>query len=125
MLQGDPAHLRMLLDNLVSNALRYTPRGGTVNVELRSDGATLILEVADSGPGIAPEDQARVFDRFYRGANVNAIEGAGTGSGLGLAIVKAVAEQHGARVELRAGLPNGEGGAGLAVRVVFGGADPR
>ena len=120
LLQGDPAHLRMLLDNLVSNALRYTPRGGTVNVELRSEGATLILEVADSGPGIAAEDQARVFDRFYRGANVNAIDGAGTGSGLGLAIVKEVAEQHSARVELGAGLPGAEGASGLAVRVIFG-----
>lgn len=121
--KGDVVNLRTMLNNLVDNALCYTPRGGTVNVALRREGSTLTIEVADSGPGIAADDRARAFDRFYRGANVNAIDGAGTGSGLGLAIVKQVAQQHSARVELGAGLPGTDGASGLAVRVIFGEPD--
>ncbi len=109
---GNTEGLRILLANLVENAVRYTPQGGRVDVFVRrqEDGSASV-EVADTGPGIAIKDQARVFDRFYRGEATTE-----PGTGLGLAIVKTVADRHGARVELK----NGETG-GLRVRVVFPG----
>jgi two-component system OmpR family sensor kinase len=107
--QGDPAALRVLLANLVENGLRYTPAGGRVDLAvLRTQGCPA-LEVRDTGPGIPEADQARVFDRFYRGEATHE-----PGTGLGLAIVKAIADRHGARVLLR----NGADG-GLEARVVF------
>ena len=110
LVMGDTEGLRILLTNLVENAIRYTPQGGKVDVFVhrRQDG-NASLEVVDTGPGIAVKDQARVFDRFYRGEAT-----AEPGTGLGLAIVKTVADRHGAKVELK----NGET-RGLSVRVVF------
>jgi two-component system OmpR family sensor kinase len=92
--QGDA--LRMMLRNLLDNAVKYTPASGQVDVSVRIEGEHCVLSVEDSGPGIAPEDRARVFDRFFRATDV-AHE---TGSGLGLAIVKVIAAQHGATVTL-------------------------
>jgi two-component system, OmpR family, sensor kinase len=118
--QGDRTQLSLLLSNLVENALRYTPRGGIVDAEVRCEGGEkVILEVNDNGPGIAAEERAKVFDRFFRGdtAAVHA-----EGSGLGLAIVKAVAEQHGAEVSLHDAPLCGRG---LRVRVCFAQADAR
>jgi signal transduction histidine kinase len=93
-IRGDPESIRILVRNLVDNAVRYTPAGGKVHVTCRvSDGA--VLEVIDTGPGIAAADRERVFDRFYRRATAHE-----SGSGLGLAIVKAIAARHGARVTL-------------------------
>jgi two-component system OmpR family sensor kinase len=107
--RGDHAALETLVDNLVDNALRYT-RAGRVLVRVRSVGHGAILEVEDTGPGIAPAERQRVFDRFYRG------ESAPTGgTGLGLAIVKRIAERHGASVELG----DGVGGTGLRAVVRF------
>jgi two-component system sensor histidine kinase QseC len=80
-----------------------------VKVRTRRDGASAVLEVADNGPGIPEQERARVFDRFYRGADA-----AGSGSGLGLAIARQVAELHGGRIELGDGL----GGRGVSVRFV-------
>jgi two-component system sensor histidine kinase TctE len=92
-IRGSPVLLRELLGNLIDNALRYTPHGGRITVRLRREAAQAILEVEDSGPGIAAADRALVFERFFR------VMGApGDGSGLGLAIVKEIAEQHGATV---------------------------
>jgi two-component system sensor histidine kinase TctE len=90
-----PLLLREALSNLVDNALRYTPAGGSVTVRVRSDAGQAILEVEDTGPGIAPAERAHVFERFYRilGTNI-------PGSGLGLAIVREVAQQHGAEVDI-------------------------
>lgn len=99
--------LQILLNNLVDNAIRYTPGGGRVEVSVALDGAGAVLSVADSGIGIPPESRARVFDRFVR------LEGQGTG--LGLAIVREVAQQHGARLSVE----NGLGGAGTAIRLRF------
>ncbi|HEY9064845.1 MAG TPA: ATP-binding protein [Burkholderiaceae bacterium] len=110
---GDPTQLEMLLDNLIENALRYTPAGGTVDVAARLDDGVPSLAVADDGPGIAPGERERIFDRFYRSAD--AIASGESGSGLGLAIVKAIAERHGADVSLHAGI----GGKGIEVRVAF------
>jgi signal transduction histidine kinase len=108
-IQGNREALRTLARNLVDNAVRYTPPGGTVQVRCRSLGKDAVLEVGDSGPGIAARDRERVFDRFYRRAAAQE-----EGTGLGLAIVKAIAERHGARIEL------GEAsGGGLRVSLSF------
>jgi two-component system sensor histidine kinase TctE len=103
---GDVFLLRDLLDNLVDNALRYTPPGGSVTVRCGAPAAGAFLEVEDDGPGIPPAQRARVFERFVRLAP----DGGATGSGLGLAIVRDIARLHGARVEL------GEGAAGKGAR---------
>jgi signal transduction histidine kinase len=107
--KGDLEALRTLARNLVDNAVRYTPPGGSVRVRCRTTDAQTLLEVIDTGPGIAAADRARVFDRFYRRASANE-----TGTGLGLAIVKAIAARHGARVLLE-DAPSG----GLHVTVSF------
>ncbi|MBY0557918.1 MAG: sensor histidine kinase N-terminal domain-containing protein [Burkholderiaceae bacterium] len=94
---GNPTMLRELLSNLIDNALRYTPSGGSVTVRVRSDETRGILEVEDTGPGIAPAERSRVFERFYRILGNKA-----EGSGLGLAIVREIAQQHGVDVEIYA-----------------------
>ena len=107
-----PAHpdeLRMLLNNLVDNALRYTPSGGQVDVSVLADAHSVELRVEDTGPGIPEALQEKVFERFHRLAGAEQ-----PGSGLGLAIVRRVAERHGARVLLA----NRETG-GLQVRVLL------
>ena len=104
-LEGDAAGLHQLLGNLVSNAVRYTPRGGNVTVRVRQSDAKLVIEVADTGIGIAPEDLPRVFEEFYRSTNARAHSGDGTG--LGLSIVKAVAEQHGGAVSVESAVGQG------------------
>jgi signal transduction histidine kinase len=104
---GDPDALRILVRNLVDNAVRYGPAGGrvSVRVERRTDAtadAAVRLSVEDEGPGIPPTERERVFDRFFR--RPEAAEG---GSGLGLAIVKAIAERHRARIQLTQAAPRG------------------
>jgi signal transduction histidine kinase len=107
--RGDGEALRTLVRNLVDNAVRYTPPYGTVQVRCRSSAQGALLEVTDSGPGIAPADRQRVFDRFYRRAAAQE-----SGTGLGLAIVKAIAERHHANILLDAAP-----GGGLHVAVSF------
>jgi signal transduction histidine kinase len=108
---GHEHALHTLARNLVDNALRYTPSGGRVTVEVRKEEGSAVLEVQDTGPGIPPEERKRVFDRFYR------LEGAGAeGSGLGLSIVKQIADAH--RAEIRLG--EADHGIGLRVTVRFG-----
>jgi two-component system OmpR family sensor kinase len=92
------ARLRELLDALLDNALRYTPPGGVVSFEARPDGKALVLEVLDSGPGIAADERAHVFERFFRGSA--ATTSGEPGSGLGLAVVKALVEAEGATVAI-------------------------
>ena len=92
-INGNPLLLAELLNNLVDNALRYTPRGGHITVRVQSLGEQGVLEVEDSGPGIAPEERERVFDRFYR-----VLGTLSDGSGLGLAIVREIAQTHQATV---------------------------
>ena len=110
MVQGQPEALAVLLRNLLDNALRHTPEGGQVRVQVvpAAQGAGPVLAVDDSGPGIAPEDRDRVLARFYRVPGTP-----GHGSGLGLAIVAAVAERHGARLHIDASAALG--GARIAV----------
>ena len=118
-IQGDPDALRVLLRNLLDNALRYTPEGGKVDVLIRREqgtsGLTAVLEVIDTGPGIPEAERARVFDRFYRVPGT-----ASSGSGIGLALVRTIAERHGGRVELG----SGRDGLGLSVRVTLPAASP-
>jgi len=111
---GDDDGLHTLLRNLVDNAVRYTGSGGRVDVgvELAPDGQA-VLKVCDNGPGIAAEDRDRVFDRFYRRPGMQA-----PGSGLGMAIVKAIADAHGAHVQLAAN-PDAAPHQGLTVSVSF------
>jgi two-component system OmpR family sensor kinase/two-component system sensor histidine kinase QseC len=95
LVRGDREALRVLVRNLVDNGVRYTPAGGWVQVRVHPAGGATLLEVLDSGPGIPAAERERAFDRFHRRAS--APEG---GSGLGLAIVRAIAERHGAGVQL-------------------------
>ncbi|HJV74874.1 MAG TPA: sensor histidine kinase N-terminal domain-containing protein [Noviherbaspirillum sp.] len=97
MVLGNPVMLRELLSNLIDNALRYTPSGGSVTVRVRANAVDeqAILEVEDTGPGIPPAERSHVFERFYRilGSNVE-------GSGLGLAIVREIAQRHDATIDI-------------------------
>lgn len=93
----DAALIERAIGNLIDNAIRVTPPGGTVELRVRPDAEGVRVEVADTGPGVATDDQARVFQRFYQGSKVREQRGS---MGLGLAIVKRVAELHGGRVGL-------------------------
>ena len=95
-LNGQPQALRIMLRNLLENAVKYTPPGGQVDVSFDVQQGQPVLTVEDSGPGIAPENRPRVFDRFFRVSDT-AQE---AGSGLGLAIARAIADRHGARLVL-------------------------
>ncbi|MHB8293347.1 MAG: ATP-binding protein [Acidimicrobiales bacterium] len=86
---GDPLRLRQVVANLLSNAAKFVPPGGNVAVRLVSDGAWASLEVADDGPGIAPDDLPQIFERFFRGRGTRA-----GGSGIGLAVVAGLIEAH-------------------------------
>jgi signal transduction histidine kinase len=92
---GDAQRLYQVISNLLSNAIKYTPNGGTITLTVWTQNDQARLDVRDTGPGIPPEAQARVFERFYRVPNSNNQE---RGTGLGLAIVKSIVEQHGGRV---------------------------
>jgi PAS domain S-box-containing protein len=89
---GDRARLGQVLDNLISNALKFTPAGGTVTARVGADGDRAVIEVADTGSGIPAEEQLRLFERFYRasGAQRDAVPG----TGLGLAICRTILEAH-------------------------------
>ena len=95
---GDDGRLTQLLINLLDNALAHTPPGGAVTVRLRPVSGQVVMEVEDTGPGIAPEHLLRLFERFYRGDPARARESGG--AGLGLAIVKEIAEAHGGTVRV-------------------------
>lgn len=110
---GSEADLRSLIENLVDNALRYSPRDSRVTVCVQRQGPTVALSVVDAGPGIPPAERERVFERFHR------IAGDTTpGSGLGLAIVRAIVERHHASIELAEAKP-GAKPPGLAARILF------
>jgi signal transduction histidine kinase len=106
--RGDADQISALLRNLIDNAVRYTPEGGSVQVECRAADASATLSVADDGPGIPQAEHALVFERFYRGQEARA-----SGSGLGLSIVREVVERHHGSVRLLSGV----GGGGLKVEV--------
>ncbi len=107
-LHGDPRLLRDLLDMLIENAIDYTPSGGHITVVTRSVAGGCVLRVEDDGPGIAPSERERVFQRFYRLPGA-----AGEGSGLGLAIAREIVNLHAGRITI----DEGPGGRGTTVQV--------
>jgi len=111
--EGEPDALRILLRNLLENAIKYSPPGGRVDVGVKQHQGGARLTVEDSGPGIPEEERTHVFGRFFRGSQVK-----GSGSGLGLAIVQAIAVRHHATITLGRSPALG----GLQVQVDFGGA---
>ncbi len=92
-IEGDERRLKQALFNLISNAIKFTPPGGAIGIEAERCGGDLLLTVADTGIGIAPADQARMFEKFKRGKRQ-------AGSGLGLSLVKSLIELHGGTVEI-------------------------
>jgi len=105
MVRGDGVRLRQVLANLLANVRHHTPAGTRATVTVRTDGDEAVLEVADDGPGMAEEDAAHAFERFYRRSR-------GGGSGLGLAIIDAIMQAHGGTATLSA-----RPGAGTTVTV--------
>ena len=109
---GDMQALSQLTDNLIDNAIKYTPSGGTITVSLKNEENEVQLSVTDTGIGISHHYQQRVFERFYRVDKARSRELGGTG--LGLSIVKNIAEQHGGSISIKS-----QQGSGSTFRVVF------
>jgi signal transduction histidine kinase len=108
----DRERVVQLVNNLVGNAIKFTPSGGTVAVQVLDEAEAAVIEVSDTGPGIEPGELPRIFDRFYRGTNVG--EARASGSGLGLAIARSIVEMHGGFIEVASVL-----GEGAVFRVVL------
>jgi signal transduction histidine kinase len=98
LLTGDRVRLGQLLDNVVSNALKFTPRGGSVSVRTSRSNGSAVVEVEDTGIGIPADEQAQLFDRFFRARAAS--EGAIQGTGLGLSISQDIARAHGGRIDV-------------------------
>jgi signal transduction histidine kinase len=103
--QGDRDQLQHLLLNLIDNAVKYTPEGGTISIGLWSDGAWARVDVSDNGPGIPQEELPLLFERFYRTGEARQKER--SGSGLGLAIVRSIVEAHEGRIEVFSSIGEG------------------
>ncbi len=112
-LKGDGSRLHRALLNLFDNALRYSPDGGVVEVSVRGSGLFWEVVVRDHGPGLSEEDEAHMFERFYRG-DPSRVRSQSAGSGLGLAIVQQIALSHGGRVQGR-----NHGGGGAVMELVL------
>jgi signal transduction histidine kinase len=108
VIHADPDRIKQLLLNLVSNAIKFTPDGGRVTLELhrrrKADGVYAVVDVQDTGIGIAPSDLPRIFDRFYQADTSRAKHDANEGVGLGLSIAQWIAEAHGGRIEVESAL---------------------
>ena len=100
-LVADRAKLKLVLENLLSNALKFTPRGGTIHLHAYPDGATTVIDFADTGPGISPDERDKIFDAFYSGATPQG--GPLKGTGIGLSVVREFVEAHGGTVEIVTG----------------------
>ena len=94
-IRANPIRLRQLLDNLLTNAAKYSPSGSTIRISLLDEDSWIILSVADEGPGIPQSEQGRIFEKFYRASNVPDKIG---GTGLGLAIVQSIVDSHQGRI---------------------------
>ncbi|HHI92532.1 MAG TPA: hypothetical protein ENK04_03305 [Gammaproteobacteria bacterium] len=112
---GNEGLVRILVVNLVGNAVRYTPNQGRIVVSVTTESENVMINVKDSGPGIPESLRAHVFDRFKRGEHPDI-----SGSGLGLSIVLRIAELHQAKIELGQGLDN----TGLGIKIIFPGMSP-
>ncbi|MCM2310747.1 MAG: ATP-binding protein, partial [Steroidobacteraceae bacterium] len=97
-LTADRAKLRLILDNLVSNAVKFTPVDGTIHVRARRDDSHLVIDVADSGPGIPADERQRIFEAFYQGATPQG--GLVRGTGIGLSVVQEFVQAHGGTIEV-------------------------
>jgi two-component system sensor histidine kinase BaeS len=97
--RADPQKIRQALDNLVANALKFTPKGGRVRVKVWQEVQNVVFEIADTGPGIPEAERANVFDRYQQGTRGRAAGGAG----LGLAIARGIAEAHGGTIAVTTG----------------------
>ena len=102
---GEHEALRQIADNLVSNAIKFTPKSGKIDVTVKEENGKAVLEVSDTGIGIKPEDQDRIFERFYRVDKARSRELGGTG--LGLSIVKHITQTLGGKVYLKSMLGTG------------------
>jgi signal transduction histidine kinase len=98
-LEADKGHMFRILDKLVSNAIKFTPAGGDVRVSVPPANGVVRLEVADTGIGIEPQEQQRVFERFFRASTAS--EGQVPGTGLGLYITRAIVEAHAGSIAVR------------------------
>jgi len=105
VIEADQALLQQAIYNLVENALKYTPEGGAVTIHLQTEPSALVFAVQDSGIGIPKSDLPRLFEKFYRGTNREAL--AKRGTGLGLAIVKSIVERHSGKVWVESELGKG------------------
>jgi signal transduction histidine kinase len=112
MVDGDRSRLAQLLDNLVANAVKFTPGGGRVDLCVRGAEGRALIEVADTGIGIPADEQSRLFERFFRASS--ATEQAIPGTGLGLAIAKAIVQAHGGEIAVES-----VEGAGTTFRVLL------
>ena len=108
----DRERIVQLVNNLVGNAVKFTPRGGTVAVQVLDQAEAAVIEVSDTGPGIPPAELPRIFERFYRGTNLG--QARASGSGLGLAIARSIVEMHGGFIDVTSVL-----GEGAVFRVVL------
>jgi PAS domain S-box-containing protein len=105
LVDGAPVYLRRLLDNLVGNAIKFTPAGGTITVCVHQEGPRIVLRVADSGIGIPSGEQERIFERFYQVGG--SAERRHSGFGLGLTLVKEIVEAHGGAISVESGVGKG------------------
>ncbi len=103
-MRGNPIRLRQMLDNMIGNAIKYTPEDGDITIEVEVQSEQVIIRISDNGPGIPPSDQSHIFEKFYRASNVP--KGVG-GSGLGLAIVKSIVDSHHGRIWVKSLLGKG------------------
>ncbi len=101
-LRADRAKLKLILDNLLSNALKYSPRGGTIYIHAKQDRDVLVLDVADTGPGISKEERGAIFEAFYSGSAPTA--GHLKGTGIGLSVVNEFVQAHGGSIEIHDGV---------------------
>jgi two-component system, OmpR family, phosphate regulon sensor histidine kinase PhoR len=102
-LNGNPIRLRQMVVNLLDNAIKYTPEGGSVHLVCRREEDQVILQVSDTGIGIPSSEEPYIFNKFFRATNVQNT----TGTGLGLSIVRSVAENHNGRVWVESNLGKG------------------
>ena len=118
IVRGNGDRLTQAVGNLLSNAARYTPEGGTVRVRVLRDGPEAVIEIADSGMGVADEDRERVFTRFWRADPARARDRGGLG--IGLAVVREIVERHGGSVGVHG---SDLGGAAFVIRLPIVGAE--
>lgn len=103
-IRGNPVRVRQMFDNLIGNAIKYTPKEKKIFIKLHCEDNQIIFKVADQGQGIPQEDQPHIFEKFYRASNITS---SATGTGLGLAIVKTIVESHNGRIWVESKIDEG------------------